>query len=143
MADAKTGYGTTFKRSDTGLSGGVMTAIAKVRSLTPAKLSRGTKDVTHLESPGGYREFITDLRDGGEFSVELYLGATDAAYDELLVDFADDDPGYYEMEMSNGAVWGYAAFITNLEPPTINVDGELIVSATFKVTGQPSWTAGT
>lgn len=142
MADAKIGQGTTFKRSDDGTSGGILTAIAKVRSITLASLSRETKDVTHLESTGWWREFIGGLRDGGEFSLELFNGATDAAYDELLTDFTADDPGYYEIETVSGSKWGYTALLTGLEPPTINAD-EMIVNATFKVTGVPDFAAGT
>ena len=119
-----------------------MTAVAKVRSLTPATLSRDTKDVSHLESPGRFREFLGGMRDGGEFSAELFLGAGDLAYETLLTDFTDDDPGYYEIETVSGAIWGYSGLITSLEPPTINIDDELIVNATFKVSGVPSWTAG-
>lgn len=139
MPDAKIGYGTTFKRSDNGTSGGVMSAIANIRSVQPPGYSRETKDVTHLESPNRFREFISGLRDGGEFSADFYLDASDTAYTTLLADLADDDPGYYEIELVSGSKWGCTAFITNIGAPTFD-ENESIVSATFKVTGEPVWT---
>lgn len=139
MTDAKTGYGTTLKRSSNGTSGGTFTAIGQVRSITPATLTRDTKDVTHLESSGRYREFIANLRDAGEFSAELYLDADDGTYNTLITDFEDDDAQYYQIELASGSTWGYTAYLTSLTPPTLD-ENELTLTATFKITGAPDWT---
>lgn len=68
MSDAAIGFGTIFEISTDG--GATYAAIAEVTSITPPAFSVDTPDVTHMQSPGGVREFIPGLIDPGECSIE-------------------------------------------------------------------------
>jgi hypothetical protein len=64
-SDAFAGVGTVFKRG--------AVAIAEITSISGPNLTRGTIDVTNLDSTNGYREFIAGFRDGGEVTLSMML----------------------------------------------------------------------
>ena len=74
MADGKLGYGTKFQTGN-GSSPESFTDTAFVTSITPPGLSRDSIDVSHMQSPDEWREFIA-LHDA-------YLAAVNAGGADL------------------------------------------------------------
>lgn len=64
-SESISGMGATLRRN--GIE------IAEVRDIGGPELTAETIDVTHLKSPGFWREFIGNLKDGGELTFVLNL----------------------------------------------------------------------
>lgn len=139
MSDAVAGVGASFKRGD-GTSDEEFTAIAEVKNITGPGMTRDFIDVTNLGSTGGYREFITGFRDGGELTFSMNF--TRDGYDDLLIDFDDDDSHNYQVVLpdTGATTFDFAGFITGL-PLNIVPDDAITVDVTIKITGQVTMTS--
>jgi hypothetical protein len=69
---ASSGMGTTLRRN------GV--EIAEVNDISGPEFSAETIDVTHLKSPNFWREFIANLKDGGELTFKVNLILSDPTH---------------------------------------------------------------
>lgn len=140
MSDAFTAVGTAFKRGD-GASSETFTAIAEVKSINGPNLTRGTVDVTNLDSTGGYKEFIPGFRDGGEISLDMNF--TQAGYADLLTDLETDSTVNYQIvhPAAGGAgQFDFAGLVTGIN---ITHQGEqgVMASVTIKISGQTTFTS--
>lgn len=133
MSDAIAGLGTTFERGDGNTSEG-FTAIAEVINITGPGLTRAFIDVTHLGSSGGFREFISSFRDGGEYTFTVNF--TRAEYDLLMADYNSDDSVNYQVVLpdTDSTTLQFAGFVTAL-PMTVPFDDKITVDVTIKITG--------
>ena len=125
--------GSQFKRGD-GASAEAFTAIAEINSIDGPNMSRETIDVTSLDSVGGYREFITSFRDGGQ--VDLDCNFTLAGYAAFLADFQFDDSVNYQIVWpdTGATTLDFAAYIINVGSSTPMGD-KIQMKATVKITG--------
>lgn len=139
MSSGVAGVGAAFKRGD-GTSSETFTAIAEVKNITGPGMVRDFIDVTSLESTGGYREFITGFRDGGELTFSMIF--TRDGFDDLLLDFDDDNSHNYQVVLpdTGATTFDFAGYITGL-PLTIVPDDAIIVDVTVKITGQVTMTS--
>ena len=126
-----TGIGTVLKRGTV--------AIADIVSINGPGMARDTVDVTTLSSVGGYREFITGLRDGGTLTFEVLFSKT--GYQALKTDFENDDAETYSVELpdDDSTIIGFNGLVTDF-PVTIPLDDKVSVSVTIKITGNISVT---
>ena len=85
-SDAFSGVGTSLYRQDPTTS--AWEVFSEVNNIEGPGFTRDTIDVTSLDSTGGYREFITGFRDGGEVTMEMNF--TNANVDKLKSDFETD-----------------------------------------------------
>lgn len=124
-----TGVGTVLKSGTT--------PIADIISIGGPGMSRDTVDVTTLGSTGGYREFITGLRDGGTLTFELLFSK--AGYNAMKTDFESDEPVTYTIELpdSDNTIIGFDGLVTDF-PVTIPLDDKVTMSVTVKITGNIS-----
>jgi len=141
MSNAQSGVGVSFKKGD-GTSNESFTAIAEVKNLNGPSMSRGTIDVTNLDSTGGYREFITAFRDGGECSMTMNF--TRAGYDDLKTDFDSEDSVNYQISIPspNAMTLEFTGYITNLAGPNATPDGAIEAEVTIKIDGEITWSSG-
>jgi len=128
---AFTGIGTVLKRGTV--------AIADVVSINGPGMTRDTVDVTTLGSPGGYREFITGLRDGGTLTFDVLFSK--AGYNALKTDFENDEAETYSIELpdDDSTIIGFDGLVTDF-PVSIPLDDKVSVSVTIKITGNISVT---
>ena len=107
------------------------TPVAEVVSITPPGMSRDAIEATHLKSPGGWKEFIAGMKDGGEasFTLNLAPSATDA-----LVTAFNADSGNYQITFPNGVMLRFAGFFTAYTPPDLTAE-KMEASVTVKVSG--------
>lgn len=131
-SNAFAGVGTLFQRETT--TPGTYATIAEINSISGPSLSRETIDVTSLDSTGGYREYITGFRDGGE--VQLEMNFTLSGFNAFKDDFESDDTHNYRIVMADaGATTLQFAGLVTAIPPNIQPDDKVTLSATIKVTG--------
>lgn len=131
MSNAISGVGATFKRET---SSATFTAVAEVRNITGPGMTRDFIDVTNLDSTGGFREFITGFRDGGELTFSMNFSF--AGYDALFTDYSSDDSVNYQVVLGDtgATTLDFAGYVTNL-PLNVVPDDAVTVDVTVKITG--------
>lgn len=132
-SNAFAGVGALFQRSS--MAGTpVFSTIAEVNSISLPNMSRGTHDVTSLDSTGGYKEFIGGFRDSGEVKIDLNF--TEIGYNDLMEDFQTDSLIDYQIILpdTGATTLGFSAVCTAVGG-TIPTDGKVTASATFKISG--------
>lgn len=133
MSEAISGVGAKFQRENDS-SSGEYTTIAEVTNITGPSKTRETIDVTNLDSPDGYREFIAGFRDGGE--IVLTMNFTVDGYEQMDIDFASDDTINYQLVLPDAGEYtlGFAGLVTAL-PLAVPTDSQITVDVTIKITG--------
>ena len=134
-------FGTLIKRGDGG-GPETFTTIAELRNITGPKIKRDTKDISTHSSPGGWKEFIATLIDGGVVTFDInYVptGATHNASTGILADISTGVKRNFKLVFPDGAAttWALTAIVTDFEAKE-PVDGELLASLSIKVSGQPT-----
>jgi predicted secreted protein len=137
-SNAFSGVGTKLYREDP-TSG--WQVFAEVNSIEGPGFTRDTIDVTSLDSTGGYREFITGFRDGGEVTFELNF--TNANADKLKTDFDSDSTRNYKIVLSDDdeSIFSFSGYVTDM-PASIPPDDKVTMNATIKITGETEFYAG-
>ena len=135
---AVAGVGTAFKRGD-GASNEQFSAIAEINSITGPNKSRGTIDVTSLDSTGGYREFIGSFRDAGQ--VDLNMNFTMAGYNDMNDDFESSALVNYQIVLpdTNATTFEFAGFVTAIGM-ALTTDDKITATVTIKISGQVTMT---
>ena len=130
--DAISGVGTVLYRSTT--MQGTYAAVAEVPNIAGPNKSRETIDVTDLDSTGGYREFITGFRDGGEMTFDMHF--TQAGYQLMNDDFEQESLRYFKIVLPNTdqTIFSFAAMIVNLGMQ-IPQDDKVIAPVSLKISG--------
>ena len=133
-SNAFAGVGAQFKRGD-GASAEVFSAIAEVNSIEGPSMSADTIDVTSLDSTGGYREFITGFRDGGEVTLEMNF--TRDGYIDMKTDFEAGTNRNYQIVLpdTGATTFDFAGLVTSLSM-SVPTDDKVTASVTIKVDGQ-------
>ena len=130
--NAFSGVGTIFKRGTD--------SVAEINSISGPNMSRGTIDVTSLDSTGGYREFIAGFRDAGEVTLDCNFAIGE--WDYWLADFESDTLVTYSIELSNteASVFSFSALCTALGV-AVPMDDKVTCSVTLKISGAITFTS--
>lgn len=134
------GHGAAFKRGNADGPPETYTAIAPVISISGPGMSKDAIDVSHLASTERYREFVSGMRDAGEVTIELRFDPGDSDVDNALTDFEADTARSYQIAWADGSTFNFEGILTAWSPET-PFDDAMSMSLTYKVTGQPSFTA--
>lgn len=110
------------------------TYIAEVKSNTPPSFSDSTIDVTHMQSPGGVREYISGLSDAGESSHEMNY-VPGSATDVFLRSIIRKNL-VVRLTFPNGRQLIYNAVRSGYETDIPTDDG-MSATLTLKVSGEP------
>jgi hypothetical protein len=137
MSGALLGYGSVFEVVDEN-SPDLYVAMAEVTNIKPPSAKIAQIDVTHMLSPGRYREFIDGLIDSGDckFDINFIPGnATDQRLFALLaLPTGTVHARSCRISFPNGRTWTFLGTLINYEPD-LPTDGKMKASVTFKVTG--------
>lgn len=136
-------YGAAVERSIDG--GTTFVAIPECKGIAIPMVETDYQDVTSLDSPNGFREYIKGLKDAGVISVPC--GYTAAGYEQQLADEALDVPVKYRTtlkpasDQSAGDVFEFSGF------PTPQVEGgdlgtPIEMSISIRTSGDVSWVKG-
>jgi predicted secreted protein len=133
VSNAIAGVGSSFLR-ERDASSGTFLAIAEVGSITGPNLSRGTIDVTSLDSTDGYREFIGSFRDGGELTFEMNF--TRDGYIFMKDDLESSTKVNYQIILTDTGetAFDFLGFVTALGL-AVPLDDKVSSSVTIKISG--------
>lgn len=133
MAGESIGYGSAFKIGNAA-SPEVFTAVAKVRNISGPSIAADAVDITNMDSPSGFKEFLKGMKDPGEITFELIATAT--GLDALEAEMAKTTPTNYQVVYPSpiSKTYAFKAFMTgmNHEAPT---EDAIVVSCTYKIAG--------
>lgn len=126
------GMGTTLKKGDV--------PIANLTSIDGVSVSSDTIETTNLSTEGGYRTFVTSLKDAGEVSISGHFDYT--AHNPLLADFEDGSVDVYTIEfpdkgVTTGTQWTFSAVVSAFNT-SVEMEDIIGFEATLKVSGKPS-----
>ncbi len=131
---AKRALGTILKVGSTTVGG--------LTSISGVELTTETIDVTTLDSDGGYREFVPGFSDGGEVTADGYMSDKGSEESTIIGLVGSDTEQSCEIEFSNGAKWKFDGIITGFST-NADLEDAISFSITVKVSGKPTFTAGT
>ena len=144
VSNAELGYGALLKRGDGG-SPEVFTTVAEITSISPPSLDIPEVEVTHFESPNGFREYIPGLKDAGEFSFEINYVPNDATQNAstgIMANFLARTTLNWKIEFpqfSGTPTWAFPGYIKAFEP-NVPVDDKITATITVRVTSAPTIT---
>jgi len=141
MSDATAALGTLLKLGDGG-GPETFTTIAEITNIGGPSLAQDPIEVTSHSSTSGWKEFVGGLKDGGEVSLEMNFlpaNATQAYGTGVLDDLYNGVLRNFQLVFPDTAntTWAFAALVTAFEVAA-PVDGKLGVTATLKLSGQPT-----
>jgi len=127
-----TGVGTQFQRWNSTSS--AWESIGGITNIGGPSASRDTHDTTALDTSGGYKTFVSGLRDSGEVTLSLIFDHV--GYELLKGDFDGDDPQYYQIILpdTNQTSFMFQGLVTGL-PLTIPTE-VITYEATIKLSGE-------
>lgn len=121
------------------------TEIAEVTNIGGPSFNADTVEVTHLRSPGFWKEHIGSLKDGGELSFDVNFlldNPTHSAASGLLAQWnANGAPPRDDWDIvfpdDAATVWSFKGFQTGFETGA-ETGGKLSASVTVKISGKPT-----
>lgn len=145
MSEQIIAYGASVERSNDG--GTTWVRIPEARGVAIPSVTTEYQEVTNLDSPGGFREFIKGLKDAGEISFPM--GYTAAGYAMMLADEAEPNPIDYRVtfkqqpsQSTNGDVFEFSAFPSPQITEVSDLGAPIEMSVNLRMTGEPDWTPG-
>ena len=133
-SNAISGFGTTLGYQAG--TDGTYTTFAEITNITPPAIKGDTAEVSTMDSPNGYKEFIGTLIDGGEVTVSLNYKASQTVTVAALVNVKKT----WKITINDGSNWVFSGLLTGLSG-AIPVDGKVSQDWTIKVTGKPVFSA--
>lgn len=137
MSEAQVAYGSTIERSTDG--GTTWAKIPEAKVAPVPKSETDYVEVTSLDSPGGYKEYIPGLKDAGE--IEVTANYTRAGYQQQAADEASGDAIQYRTTFKNGDVFEFSGF-PSLDVDSVDVAEARMMTINIRITGGVSFTAG-
>lgn len=136
---AISGKGTQFRRWDA--TAGEWNPIAEVTNINGPGMSRETIDTTALDTPGGYRTFISGFRNAG--TIGFTLNFTRDGYEQMKSDFESDNKQNYEVVLPDTDVTSleFEGLVTEC-PLTIPPDDKVTADITIQISGQVNLESG-
>lgn len=137
---AVTGVGTVLAVGDAA-SPEVFTAITEITSIGGPELSSEQVEVTSLDSAGGFKEFVTGLKDGGSISIENNWIKSDTSQVQMRDDVQAGTKRNYRITWpdSPSTVVDFSASVEAFSMTT-EPDAPVTASMTLKISGAPVWT---
>lgn len=139
MTQAIAGVGAKLYRQNPSTS--AWEVYGEVNTISGPGMSRDTIDATSLASTGGYREFITGFRDGGEVTFDMNFIHADVV--KLFEDFDSNTARHFKIVLPDTVLstFSFDGLVTGI-PHSIPPDDKVTVSVTIKVTGQTLFYSG-
>ena len=132
MSQAFAPRGTQFQHSPDGVT---YTTVAEVSKIQNTGSKADLADVTNMDSPSAFREFLATLVDSGEISLDTNLIPGNATQQILETDFNNQTLGYYKIVLP--ASLGNATFRAYVSSKDFDlpIDKQGTRSLKLKVTG--------
>lgn len=115
--------------------GGEAATVGRLTSVGEISPDSEELDVTTLDSPGGYREYIQGFRDAGEVELTGFHDKSDAGQSALRAAYASGTPGAVEIAFPDGSKAAFSAYVKGHTLGAAEVDGAVGFGAVLRVTG--------
>ncbi len=132
MAEMMNGQGTTLKivpASGTAVTIGKLTRIGEITPVSEII------DVTTLDSPSGYRQYMPGYRDAGELTLAGFFLPGDGGQKKLMALYAGRETENFEIVFPDQTKASFSAFIQSYSIGAAEVNGALRFSATLRLSG--------
>ena len=129
---ATNAMGTTFCITP---SGGSKTEVGKLSAIGEIAPESEEVDVTTLDSPGGYREYMQGVKSAGELELEGFFDANDAGQAALIAAYASGAEQACEIAFPDGTTVTFQAFVKGYTIGAAEVDQAVAFGAKLRVTG--------
>lgn len=115
------------------------TPIAHLTSIGEIGLDNEEIDVTDLDSPDDFKEYIAGTRDAGELPISGNI--VDDAQVSRMYALADSRAVIpWEVQYPTGSKWGFNAFVKSFKDGEKTPDGVATFSSTLRISGKPTFT---
>jgi hypothetical protein len=111
-----------------------VTPVGKLTKIGSPEMSKGEIDVTTLGSTGGYKEFISDFRDGGNLTFEGFA-ISDLGQDALKANFDADVNADFTITLPNGTTITFNGYVSKYKKGDAAVGQGLTFSGEIRVSG--------
>ena len=129
--------GTQFRRSSDG--GTTFVTIAEAKKIS-FSVKGSFEDVSNMDTPSNYKEWLPTLIDGGSVSVELNFINADTVQGELWTDLANQTQLTWRVQLPGAkGRFDFAGFVEGMDPD-FDVQKAAMNKASFKITGLLTWT---
>lgn len=121
--------------------------IANLTSIGEIGLESDEIDVTTLDSTGDFKEFIGGAKDGGTIDIEGNL-VTEAGLTQLYTLANSRAVKHFKIEypvhgaQTNASNWTFDGYVASCKGGELTVDGLVTFTASIRVTGAPTFNAG-
>ena len=139
MSDAILAIDVGFK-VETAEGSGVYFELEEVTNVVPPSATTEQVDVTHMKSPGRYREFKSSYSDAGEISVEMNHVPGSATHLFIMAWQAASDTRSTQIVYPDGQTHTTPGTFQNFESP-FTVGEKVTGTLTIKAAGEPVWAA--
>lgn len=112
----------------------IFTTIAEVQSINFSGMTQQYVDVTHMESPSGFREEIPTFKDPGTVDVQLSYVPSNAVQKSIIADNIANTLRNFTVTLPDASHWDFAAYIANFSFQSPH-DGKLSASIQLKIKG--------
>lgn len=135
------GSGTITARTVTATSGGtngteVFTTVSEIKNLAGPQREQAIIEVTHMESPNSYREYIASLLDAGEVTFGMnFTNVTSQA--NVISDLESRTVRNFQIVFITAAAtktFSFACLITKVDH-SFDMEAAIMANVTLKVTG--------
>jgi hypothetical protein len=143
---AASGIGCQLKKGD-GASPEVFTLVAEVLSIQGPTEKLDTHDVTNMDSPNFYREFIATLHDGGDVAFDVNYLPNSSGQLSLHTDFVARTKRNWSLVLPNDpttspltsfGTWSFSAYIVEMGKD-FPIDKQMTQKIKLKITGAPTY----
>ena len=131
--EGQIGYLTLLKLGNA-LSPEIFTTIAEVKSIEGFGFTLQEVDATHMESPGGYHEYVAGLKDGDTVTITLNMIRANAIDTKVVCD-AGLRRNFELNFPSTLPDYDFAAIPTGWHLQGVTPDGLLEVQLTLRIAG--------
>ena len=116
--------------------------VAHLTSIGEIGLESEEIDVTDLDSPDDFKEYIAGTKDGGEVPISGNM-VDDSLVSKMYGLANSRSVEEWEVEYPSGAKWSFKAFVKSFKDGEKTTDGIGTFSATLRVSGKPTFTPAT
>lgn len=137
--DAAIGFGTLFKVGN-GADPEVFATLGQQVEVPGFEISMDALDGTHMESSGGFREYISGLGEAGEIPLVVHFVEDGDEVPDNFTQMKARTAKNYQLVFPGGAIFQCAGILTSIAVSS-PMDDKMTASFTFKLSGIPTFTA--
>lgn len=143
MSASAMGAKLTKKKNDS-VSSDTEWAVGSLLSIGSISVETEERDITTLDSPNGAKEYEQGTKNAGDvdFKILLKKGTDKASVTKITALIAAGTTESWEVEWPDGSKFAFNGYVKSYEAGELTPDGNVEFTATIKVSGLPTFTAG-